>query len=94
MLNWIVHYVYLLKSKIKETIYIGCTSDLRRRFKQHNSGENISTKKYKPWTLIYYEAYKSKSDAFMREKKLKHHARWLIELKKRIASSLDGNGEG
>ena len=87
-------YVYLLKSTVKDTTYVGSTNDLRRRFKEHNNGENKSTKKYKPWILVYYEAYKSKSDALNRERKLKHHARGLIELKKRITSSLDENGEG
>ena len=87
-------YIYLLKSLKTQKIYIGYTNNLRRRFEQHNNGENKSTKFQKPWKLIYYEAFLSKSDAMTREKKLKHHARGLIELKKRIISSLDGNGEG
>ena len=87
-----MYYIYLLKSRNK--IYIGFTNNLEKRVKQHNNGENISTRHGIPWSLIYYEAFRSKSDAIQREKKLKYHAKGLIELKKRITSSLDGNGEG
>ena len=87
-------YVYLLKSKVKNKLYVGYTNDLRKRFEQHNDGKGIYTKKYRPWNLVYYEAYKSKSDATRREKQLKRHAKGLIELKKRIKKSLDENGEG
>ena len=65
-----MYYVYVLKSqKYKTTkIYIGSTSDLVRRVKQHNNMENISTRYGIPWKLIYYEAFESKQDALNREK--------------------------
>ena len=87
-------YVYLLQSIKNKSIYIGYSSNLKQRLNQHNNGENTSTKKDKPWKLIYYEAYQSKEDAISRERRLKHHAKGLIELKKRITTSLDENGEG
>ena len=59
----------------------------------HNTSNNRSTKSGVPWKLVYYEAYEQKSDALRREKKLKHHARGLIELKKRITIA-ERNGEG
>jgi putative endonuclease len=55
-----MHYVYVLKSQIKERIYIGETADLKNRLERHNSGKVKSTKPYKPWKLIYYEAYLTK----------------------------------
>lgn len=64
-------YVYILQSKIQSRLYIGKTADLKRRVKEHNAGQNVSTKAYKPWVLIFYEAYVSKSDASRREKYLK-----------------------
>lgn len=70
-------------------IYIGSTSDLRRRVREHNSGKSRSTKRYMPWELVYYEAYLSEVDAREREKKLKHHGKGLAELKKRIKSSIE-----
>ena len=53
------------------SIYIGFTSDLAKRLKEHNQGLNISTKSYKPWFVIYYEACLNEADAKRREGYLK-----------------------
>jgi len=82
-----MYYIYLLKSSINKDIYIGFTNDLKNRFKLHNSGKVKSTKAFKPWKLIYYEAYKSKFDATKREKQLKMHA-VKKEIIKRLEKSL------
>ena len=66
------NYVYILRSKKDDQWYTGCTSDLRKRFKQHNSGEFKSwTKSRGPFKLIYYEAYLHQEDAWAREKHIK-----------------------
>lgn len=57
-----MYYVYVLKEK-GGTLYKGFTSDLKKRFKEHNSGKIRSTKTHKPWKLIYYEAFAFKKDA-------------------------------
>lgn len=65
-------YIYCLQSKkVKEELYFGYTKDLKRRLVEHNSGRNISTKRYLPWQLIYYEACLLESDAKRRERYLK-----------------------
>lgn len=64
-------YVYILQSQKDKNFYTGVTSDLKRRFKEHNSGRNFSTKSRRPFKLIYYEAYLLKKDAEAREKYLK-----------------------
>ncbi|MEK7182316.1 MAG: GIY-YIG nuclease family protein [Patescibacteria group bacterium] len=64
-------YVYILQSNKNKELYIGYTSDLRKRIKEHNQGLNFSTKRYMPWKIIYYEACKEESDAVRREKYLK-----------------------
>ncbi len=64
-------YVYVLQSEVKNRLYIGKTSDLRRRVKEHNAGQNASSKPYVPWEVIFYEAYTRQSDASRREKYLK-----------------------
>jgi len=64
-------YVYVLQSIKEGIIYIGCTSDLKRRLVEHNQGLNFSTKRYVPWKLIYYEACLDKEDATRREGYLK-----------------------
>ena len=83
-----MYYVYLLKSKKDNSLYIGYTSDLKRRFEEHNNEENISTKHKTPFQLIYYEAYKSQNDAKYREKQLKRFAGSMTHLKKRLRNSL------
>ncbi len=83
-----MHYVYLLKSKRYDFVYIGSTHDLRNRVSEHNEGKNQSTKFYVPLKLVYYEAYLNKHDAEAREYKLKHHGSVIGHLKKRLAGSL------
>lgn len=78
-----MHYVYVLESSINKDLYVGFTSNLKSRLKLHNLGRVRSTKAYKPWSLIYYEAFKSKFDATKRERELKLHAA-KSELLKRI----------
>ena len=84
-----MHYVYVIKSHRFNWIYIGNTSDLRKRFHQHNSGQDQSTKHYAPLALVYYEAYRSKSDAIKREHVLKTHGQQKEMLYKNISKSLD-----
>jgi len=64
-------YVYVLYNKEKNFIYIGYSSNLKQRIKEHNSGKSKSTKHYVPLNLIFYEAYSTKSDAKRRENYLK-----------------------
>ncbi len=71
-------------SKTYNQSYLGSTNDLRRRFKEHNMGSILSTKRYMPWELIYYEAYSTENLARIREKRLKYHGNAIRELKRRI----------
>ena len=64
-------YIYLLESIRHKKVYVGFTSDLIKRLKEHNQGLNFSTKPYKPWKVIYYEACLNEKDAKRREKYLK-----------------------
>ena len=83
-----MYYVYVLQSKVdKNWFYVGYTTNLEGRFKEHNSGKAISTKSRKPFVLVYYEAYRNKTDARCREKNLKTHQQRDI-LKDRISNSL------
>lgn len=65
------YYVYVLKSLVKDFIYVGFTTDLKRRFNEHNSGSEFSTKPYVPYELIFYEAYRNEKDAKRREEYFK-----------------------
>ena len=83
--NWF--YVYVLESKRNGSIYVGCTSNLEKRMKEHKNGKVYSTKHLLPVEPIYVEAYKSKKDAFEREKRLKHHGSALRHLKIRLKNT-------
>ena len=85
----IMYYVYLLKSDNASELYIGYTSDLRRRVAEHNrKGKKHTSRKNSTWTLVYYEAFKSQADAMERERKLKKHGSGKQELYKRLPNSL------
>jgi len=83
-----MYYLYILKSKKDNHLYIGYTSDLKRRLAEHNKGLNKSTKYRRPFELVYYEAYKSQKDALVREQRLKQFKNGYRELVKRIVLSL------
>ena len=76
-----MYYVYIIKKCNDSEIYIGFTNNLKRRFKEHNRSRV-------KWTLVYYEAYKARKDALLREKRLKYFGNALGQLKRRIALSL------
>lgn len=64
-----MHYVYCLQSLKNAKLYIGYTSDLKRRVAEHNHKQGGSfTEKNGPWKLIFYEAHHNKKDAGKMEK--------------------------
>jgi len=70
MLAWL--YILRLKS---DQLYIGSTTDLDQRYKDHCSGKACRTTKIDPPTeLVYSESFKSFSDARKREAQIK---RWI-----------------
>ena len=66
-----MYYVYILRSFSNGNFYTGTTSDLRKRFKQHQNRPVVSTKNRGPYKIVYYEACMNKQDAYAREKYLK-----------------------
>lgn len=69
-------YVYILRSQKDKGLYIGYTSNLKKRLLQHNNGESFATKGRRPFKLIHYEAFTSKNDATDMEKYLKTTRGW------------------
>lgn len=84
-----VYYVYVLQDERNE-LYYGFTTDLRKRFIEHNSGKSVATKG-QSWKLIYYEAYLAANDARKRERALKRYGQARTKLKQRITESLQQN---
>jgi putative endonuclease len=64
-------YVYVLRSETDSGLYIGYSSNLRKRIVQHECGAALATSYRGAWELIYYEAYLNQADALGREKFLK-----------------------
>jgi len=69
MLN--MYFVYVLKSGRGGRLYIGFTDDIERRPKEHNEGKSLATRPFRPYKLIFYEAFLERKDAEAREKFLK-----------------------
>jgi len=63
--------VYILESNKDKDLYIGFTTNLKRRLTEHNTGKNKSTKPYIPWKCIYCEYSVNEEDARRREKYFK-----------------------
>lgn len=66
-----MYYTYALKSRIRNYIYVGITSNIKRRLFEHNSGKNKTTKPYAIFDLIFLEKYDTRPEARKREKYLK-----------------------
>ena len=68
-------WIYIIKSETTSKIYIGHTSDLERRLREHNDrkvGKRRYTRKQQgPWHFIHFEEMDSRSEAMRREKFLK-----------------------
>ncbi|MBN1384280.1 MAG: GIY-YIG nuclease family protein [Elusimicrobia bacterium] len=64
-------YVYVLKSLKDNKLYIGHTSDIKKRVEWHNAGKQKSTKYRLPLKLAHVEIFSSRSEAMRREKELK-----------------------
>ncbi len=65
------YYVYVLRSIRFERNYVGFSSDVEKRLKEHNGGKTKSTKGYRPWRILFYEEFSTKKEALDREKYLK-----------------------
>ncbi|MDO8499399.1 MAG: GIY-YIG nuclease family protein [bacterium] len=63
--------VYILYSEKLQRRYIGSTDDIKRRFKEHNSGKVSFSSKGVPWKIIYLEMFTNKKDAQNEERFLK-----------------------
>ncbi len=66
-----MHYLYVLRSTSDSGLYIGYSTNLRRRLRQHAAGRSFATSHRGSWKRIYYEAYLNQADALGQEKYLK-----------------------
>jgi len=64
-------FIYVLLSKKSARTYVGSTTDLNRRIREHNAGNHYFTKRHIPWKVFYKEEYPTLPEARKREKYLK-----------------------
>lgn len=78
-------YVYMMSNKWCSTIYIGVTSDIELRIRQHKSGNGSKhTTLYNQYYLTYFEEFSNIEEAIKREKQLKKWNReWKFNLAKK-----------
>lgn len=70
-----MNYTYIVECSDK-TFYTGWTNNLEKRIEAHNSGKGAKyTKTRRPVTLVYYEAFQSKTEAMKREYEIKQYRR-------------------
>lgn len=77
----LVWYVYFIKLS-DDSIYVGSTNDLKRRFASHQAGHVVSTKKYLPAILKSYVAVESEELARELERYFKSGSGKAIAMKR------------
>ena len=81
------YFVYLIGNiKAKKLVtYVGYTYNLKRRLNLHNSGKGAKFTRGRKWKLLYYEKYKTKKEAIMREYYIKRNRKLRNLLKKKYS---------
>jgi putative endonuclease len=70
------YFVYIMTNQENTVLYTGVTNDLLRRVTEHRSGKGGRfSKKYKIYSLVYFEAGDDISIAISREKQIKAGSR-------------------
>lgn len=87
------HYVYIITNKKEGVLYIGETIDLKKRIYQHKNKVHPTTfsARYNLDKLVYFEEYKTKEDAKLREKQMK---KWNRDWKIKLIEKSNPNWEG
>lgn len=81
-----MYFVYILASRSRNAIYVGMTSDLRKRVEQHHAKAiNAHTDAYNIDLLVYFEPHETLESALTREKLVKRWKRaWKDELVEKV----------
>ncbi|MDR9458460.1 MAG: GIY-YIG nuclease family protein [Salegentibacter sp.] len=84
-------YTYILTNIYRTTLYVGVTSDLKKRIQEHYEGKGSEfTNKYNLKDLIYYEEFTDIKQAIAREKQLKNWRKeWKLDLVKKLNPKLE-----
>ena len=64
-------YVYILQSLEDFSFYVGQCEDLDYRMSKHFDGMSKYTSSKRPLRLVYFEVFKTRTEALKREKEIK-----------------------
>jgi putative endonuclease len=80
-------FVYVLGSRRGKDCrtYVGWTTDVKRRLRQHNAGKGAKSTKGRKWTLLYSERCKTRNAAMSRE--------WYIKRDRKFRKALRDNAK-
>jgi len=57
-------YLYILRSEVKETYFIGISNDPDRRLHFHNTDDRKAhTSRFRTWKIVYKYAFETKEEA-------------------------------
>jgi putative endonuclease len=75
-------FVYVLgcRSKNRIVTYVGWTTDVDRRLKQHNGGIGARTTRGRAWVLLHTESFRTRRQAMSREWHLKRDRKFRKSL--------------
>jgi putative endonuclease len=82
-------YVYILTNPQKSVLYVGFTSNLSRRLKQHKENRaqwKTFAGRFFCYNLVYYEIHKYVNNAIAREKQIK---RWNRKKKENLINAFN-----
>ena len=73
------HYVYIIYSENFDKYYKGYTTHPQLRLQEHNDGLSRYTKHFTPWKLVFLQSFETKTEALIRERKLKKYSKEQIK---------------
>ena len=78
------YFVYIIGNirSSKFVTYVGYTNNLKKRLENHNAGKGAKFTRGRVWKLMYYEKYKTKSEAISREYYIKKNRKFRDLIKK------------
>ncbi len=65
------YFLYILHAASADKFYVGISSDPIRRLEFHNAVEKGFTSKYRPWVLVWTQAFSNRIEAGKAERKIK-----------------------
>jgi putative endonuclease len=79
-------FAYVLGSRSKNDCrtYVGWTTNLERRLRQHNAGVGAKSSRGRKWILLYSERCKTRREAMSREWYIKNDRKFRTTLRATI----------